>query len=176
MNKKNTANKKYCFSKALASLMALFFTAACTSTPPPPVQTSQESLKAVVPEAKKVTLKFEIAENLNFYRGRARNLRIRVYQLQATHNFNVHDYISIVENEKQALQGDVVEHKDFFLKPGQAAFTEVITLNSSTRALGFIAHYAEIENGAKWQASYSVTKQGYSEISVLLSDKAITIQ
>ena len=160
---------------------------ACASKPPPPkpepakvvVKPKPKKIvppKIVVPESKKVSLTFIPSTDLNKMGKKSYPLKVTIYQLKSAYNFEGHDFRAITDNEKQALQDDVVHKEDLRFKPGESPRNYTIdNIDSKVKYIGFIAYYMDIKR-AKWQGIYKLPKQNQSKTSVYLTDKKIMIK
>lgn len=181
---KNAVKTGFIFKEILMAITIISLSACSSPEPKPapepiPVATApkvEEQVKPPVPKSKKVSINFIPSNDLNTHYGKSYPLRVVVYQLKSTHNFNAQTFRAITDNEKQSLKEDVVTKDEWRFKPAESPRTEVIEdISPDTKYLGFIAYYMDIKH-AKWQVSYKLTKQDHDKISVSLTDKKIIIK
>ena len=121
------------------------------------------------PAAKKnrISLMFVASSDLNpDINGRPSPLALTIYQMKNSSMFKKTDYVSLAENSKSLLEGDLIAVNTVIINPGQTLKLDY-SIAEGEGAFGIVAGYRVIDSSI-WQLAYDYpsTKTGvFSKLS-----------
>lgn len=112
--------------------------------------------------------------NLNF-EGDATPIQIDFFQLKDNSRFVAADYDSIANDPKYILGSSYIEQEEYFIEPSDNKYIDDIELDSKTKYIGIVAHYADIEE-VIWKKIVKVNALGETpHFLVLLKDREVRL-
>ncbi len=104
-------------------------------------------------------------DNLNpDYSGRPSPLVVRLYALKNTVAFENTDFFKLYESDVGVLGGDLLNRKEYQLKPGETKEIEG-ELNEEVEFLGILAAYQDIDN-AVWRSTVKLESHSTNEVKI----------
>ena len=96
--------------------------------------------------------------------GRSSPIVLRIYELSDMKAFKEKDFFDIFDNDKESLTKSLVKLNEIELNPNESRKLD-INLNSSTKYIGFLAAYRDIDQ-SKWREIAALTSQKPSGVPV----------
>ena len=129
----------------------------CASKPKPESPPTPTSIKGAI----------VASSNVNPDRnGRASPVVMKLFELRSLAQFQVADFFSLFEKEKEALGAELVAREEYTLMPG--ARTELVRqVHPETRHVGVIVAFRDLERSS-WRASLPVSVNQVTPFVVLL--------
>ena len=125
--------------------------------------TTSCSLFKPIPDS--LTISINTAADLNpDSEGRSSPIVLRIYELSDIKPFKEKDFFDIFDNDKESLAESFVKLNELELNPNESQKLD-IRLNSSTKYIGFLAAYRDID-AAKWREIAALTSKKPSGIPV----------
>ena len=151
------------FRSALAALFIMLL-AACAKDAPPAADAALG--------ANALTLNFQAIAGLNpGASGQPAPVRVRIFELKNTANFNRADYFGLVERAPATLGPDLIDQDEVLLQPGEQLSIQR-PLDPATRHVGLVVGYREIDQ-AQWRAVLDVAPGQRREYQISLDVRAI---
>jgi len=146
------------------SILLIFALSGCTV----------KQVKKVFHETSYLEMKIQAATDLNPNRkGRPSPLVIYIYELSDAAPFNEADFFAIYDNEAETIGAVLLSKIDVEISPGETR--EITrTLKASTRHLGILAAYRDIDN-AKWRASRAIPEHSKIELKLNVDQLSISL-
>jgi len=125
--------------------------------------TTSCSLFKTIPDS--LTISINSAADLNpDSDGRPSPIVLRIYELSDIKSFKEKDFFDIFDNDKESLAESLLKINEFELNPNESRKLD-IRLNSSTKYMGFLAAYRDIDS-AKWREIAALTSKKPSGIPI----------
>ena len=125
--------------------------------------TTSCSLFKTIPDS--LTISINSAADLNpDSDGRPSPIVLRIYELSDIKSFKEKDFFDIFDNDKESLAESLLKINEFELNPNESRKLD-IRLNSSTKYMGFLAAYRDIDS-AKWREITALTSKKPSGIPI----------
>ena len=125
--------------------------------------TTSCSLFKPIPDS--LTISINSAADLNpDSEGRPSPIVLRIYELSDAKLFKEKDFFDIFDNDKESLAESLVKLNELELNPNESRKLD-IRLNSSTKYMGFLAAYRDID-AAKWREIAALTSKKPSGIPI----------
>lgn len=151
------------FRSAVAALFIMLL-AACAKDAPPAADAT--------PGANPLTLNFQAIAGLNpGASGQPAPVRVRIFELKNTANFNRADYFGLVERASATLGPDLIDQDEVLLQPGEQLSIQR-SLDPATRHVGLVVGYREIDQ-AQWRAVLDVAPGQRREYQISLDVRAV---
>jgi type VI secretion system protein VasD len=99
---------------------------------------------------------------------------LRIYRLKSDSAFNAAEFSEIFYNDRKVLGGDLLEQKEFNVKPGDS-LTYDDTVSPETRYLGIIAGFRDIDN-ATWRLIETATPEGENNLLLNVDTLSVSFQ
>ncbi|WP_026144819.1 type VI secretion system lipoprotein TssJ [Pseudomonas asplenii] len=150
----------------LAAAMVLLLNACGrdAAAPAPADEPSADSATAV--------LNFHAISGLNpGANGAPAPVRVRIFELKNTANFNRADYFALAERAQATLGADLIDQDEVLVQPGQQLSIER-PLNPATRHVGLVVGYREIDQ-ALWRSVLSVQPRQVTDYQISLDVRAV---
>ena len=125
-------------------------------------------------EPPEISVRFVATSSMNpDPNGRPSPLVVRFYELKSLGVFDNADFFALYEEDESVLGEDMVAHEEYEFLPGQELEFDR-ELNMTTRYVGFIAAYRDIES-AKWRASVETPADEKTKFTVRLESLSIQL-
>ncbi len=105
--------------------------------------------------------------------GAASPVLLRIYELKEKSNFVNANFFALFDKEQATLAGDLVRKQEFQIVPN-AKKTVAITVDPSTRLLGFFAAFRSLDN-AQWRAVSNLQEHKNNILKLKLNGANLTV-
>lgn len=151
----------------LAAVSAL---AACMAPPPPPPPPPKVPPP---PPPPKLTISIAAGRMVNpDINGRASPVILRIYELKSPAPFDGADFMSLYQQDRSVLGGELIAREELVMEPGQNQAISKL-LAPEARVLGVIAIFRDVER-ARWRSSVTLVPGKDNALSVKMDDVTVT--
>ncbi|CAD5204116.1 type VI secretion system lipoprotein TssJ [Pseudomonas sp. FEN] len=148
-----------------AALTLLLGACAKDAVAPPPAE-------APVADSASASLHFHAIAGLNpGADGVPAPVRVRIFELKNSANFNRADYFALAERAQATLGADLIDQDEVLVQPGEQMSLER-ALNPATRQVGLVVGYREIDQ-ALWRTLLTIAPKQLNDYQISLDVRAV---
>jgi len=126
----------------------------------------------VVADSATASLHFHAIAGLNpGADGTAAPVRVRIYELKNSANFNRADYFALAERAQATLGADLIDQDEVLVQPGEQLDIER-ALNPATRQVGLVVGYREVDQ-ALWRTLLTIAPKQLNDYQISLDVRAV---
>jgi type VI secretion system protein VasD len=104
--------------------------------------------------------------------GRASPVILRIYELKSPAPFDGADFMSLYQQDRSVLGGELVAREEIVIEPGQNQAISKL-LAPEARVLGVVAIFRDVER-ARWRSSVTLVLGKDNAVSVSVDDVRVT--
>ncbi|NWB85945.1 type VI secretion system lipoprotein TssJ [Pseudomonas gingeri] len=98
-------------------------------------------------------------------------VRVRIFELKNSANFNRADYFALADRAQATLGADLIDQDEVLVQPGEQLDIER-ALNPATRQVGLVVGYREVDQ-ALWRTLLTIAPKQLNDYQISLDVRAV---